>query len=59
MQYPPLWRDYFELCKPRVVALMTLTAVVAMFLAAPPGEFSWRIWFSAPSVLLWRHVPAG
>ncbi len=43
MQYPHLWRDYFELCKPRVVALMTLTAVVAMFLAAPPGELSWRI----------------
>ena len=43
MQYPHLWRDYFELCKPRVVALMTLTAIVAMFLAAPPGELSWRI----------------
>ena len=43
MQHPHLWRDYFELCKPRVVALMTLTAVVAMFLAAPPGELSWRI----------------
>ncbi len=37
------WRDYYELCKPRVVALMTLTAVVAMFLAAPPGELSWPI----------------
>jgi len=36
-------RDYFELCKPRVVALMTLTAIVGMFLAAPPGELSWRI----------------
>ncbi len=43
MQYPHLWRDYFELCKPRVVALMTLTAVVAMFSPAPPGELSWRI----------------
>jgi protoheme IX farnesyltransferase len=42
-----LWRDYFELCKPRVVALMTLTAVVAMFLAAPPGELSLRILFYA------------
>jgi heme o synthase len=38
-----LLRDYIELCKPRVVALMTLTAIVAMFLAAPPGELSWRI----------------
>lgn len=29
------WRDYFELCKPRVVALMLLTALVGMFLACP------------------------
>ena len=36
-------RDYLELCKIRVVALMTLTAIVAMFLAAPPGELSWKI----------------
>ena len=27
------WRDYLELCKPRVVAVMLLTAVVGMFLA--------------------------
>ncbi len=43
MQNLILWRDYVELCKPRVVALMTLTAVVAMFLAAPPGELSWQV----------------
>ncbi|MBS0349849.1 MAG: protoheme IX farnesyltransferase [Proteobacteria bacterium] len=36
-------RDYLELCKPRVVALMALTAIVAMFLAAPPGELPWKI----------------
>lgn len=29
------WRDYVELCKPRVVALMLLTVVVGMYLAAP------------------------
>jgi len=29
------WRDYLELCKPRVVAVMLLTAVVGMFLATP------------------------
>ena len=29
------WRDYIELCKPRVVLLMLLTVVVGMFLAAP------------------------
>jgi protoheme IX farnesyltransferase len=29
------WRDYFELGKPRVVALIVFTAVVGMFLAVP------------------------
>ncbi len=29
------WRDYLELCKPRVVLLMLLTALVGMFLATP------------------------
>lgn len=29
------WRDYVELCKPRVVLLMLLTVVVGMYLATP------------------------
>ncbi|MBR9912613.1 MAG: protoheme IX farnesyltransferase [Gammaproteobacteria bacterium] len=29
------WRDYLELCKPRVVALMILTSVIGMLLAQP------------------------
>lgn len=29
------WRDYLELCKPKVVALIVFTAVVGMFLATP------------------------
>ncbi len=29
------WRDYFELCKPRVVALMLLTSVIGMLLSVP------------------------
>jgi len=29
------WRDYLEMCKPRVVALMLLTVVVGMYLAVP------------------------
>ncbi|CEK11439.1 heme o synthase [Legionella hackeliae] len=29
------WRDYIELCKPRVVALMLLTVIVGMYLASP------------------------
>lgn len=37
----PLWRDYLELCKPRVVLLMLLCAVVGMFLATP-GAVAWQ-----------------
>ena len=29
----PVWRDYWELTKPRVVALMLLTSVIGMFMA--------------------------
>ena len=29
------WRDYLDLCKPRVVALIMFTAIVGMFLAVP------------------------
>lgn len=29
------WRDYYELCKPRVVALLVFTAIIGMFLATP------------------------
>lgn len=32
---PLAWRDYLELCKPKVVALMLLTVVVGMYLAVP------------------------
>ena len=32
--FTPLWRDYFELTKPRVVALMLLCALVGMLLAS-------------------------
>ncbi len=30
-----IWRDYLELCKPNVVALMLLTTLVGMFLSVP------------------------
>jgi len=36
------WRDYYELCKPKVVALIVFTAVVGMFLATP-GMVPWDI----------------
>ncbi|HET8552407.1 MAG TPA: heme o synthase [Gammaproteobacteria bacterium] len=35
------WRDYLELCKPRVVSLIVFTAMVGMFLAVP-GMVPWR-----------------
>lgn len=38
-----LWKDYLELCKPRVVLLMLLTAIIGMLLAWPPGMISWDI----------------
>jgi protoheme IX farnesyltransferase len=42
------WRDYLELCKPRVVLLMMLTALVGMCLATP-GMVPW-------SALLWGNL---
>ena len=36
------WRDYLELCKPRVVLLMLLTAWVGMLLASPADVFPWH-----------------
>ena len=29
------WRDYLEMCKPKVVALLLLTAIIGMYLATP------------------------
>lgn len=42
---PVLWRDYWELTKPRVIALMLLTAWIGMLLASPPWEFPWHAFF--------------
>ncbi|MDB6061906.1 MAG: protoheme farnesyltransferase [Verrucomicrobiaceae bacterium] len=36
------WRDYYELCKPRVVLLMLLTSVIGMFMATP-GMVPWQV----------------
>jgi protoheme IX farnesyltransferase len=35
LQKTSSWRDYLELCKPKVVALMILTSVIGMLLATP------------------------
>ena len=48
---PIIWRDYLELCKPRVVALMLLTVVVGMYLATPG-------WVSLP-LLAWYWFMCG
>jgi len=39
------WKAYYELCKPRVVALMLLTAIVGMCLASPG--------FVPANILIW------
>ncbi len=36
------WHDYLELTKPKVVALMLLTAVIGMFMAVP-GMVPWQV----------------
>ena len=36
------WRDYLEMCKPKVVLLMLLCSIVGMFLATP-GMVPWDI----------------
>jgi protoheme IX farnesyltransferase len=35
IQQAPKWREYYELCKPKVVVLIIFTAVVGMLLAVP------------------------
>jgi len=42
------WRDYLELCKPNVVALMILTSVIGMMLASPTFPH-WKI-------MLWGNL---
>jgi heme o synthase len=39
------WRDYFILCKPRVVLLMLFTAWIGMYLASE-GTIAFGLWFS-------------
>ncbi len=45
------WRDFLELCKPKVVLLMLITAVVGMHLASPG--------FVSPLVLFWGTLGIG
>ena len=38
----PTWRDFLEMCKPRVVLLMLLCTMVGMFLATT-GMVAWNV----------------
>jgi protoheme IX farnesyltransferase len=51
----PDWRDYLELCKPRVVLLMLLTSLVGMYLSAP----GWVDLYLLTSALLGIGLCAG
>jgi len=37
---PANWKNYFDLCKPRVIVLLLITAMVGVVLASPVGELS-------------------
>jgi protoheme IX farnesyltransferase len=58
-----IWRDYYELTKPRVVILIIFTAVVGMFLAVPGlpdiaalGFGTLGIGMAASSAAVFNHV---
>jgi heme o synthase len=60
---PPAWRCYFELTKPKIVALVTFTALVGALLARPclppPGVLAWAmlgIALSAQCAAALNHV---
>ena len=44
IQQRPQWREYHELCKPRVVLLILFTALVGMFLSTD-GLVPFNAWF--------------
>ncbi|MEL7184914.1 MAG: heme o synthase [Pseudomonadota bacterium] len=59
----PIWRDYYELTKPRVVMLIVFTAIVGMFVAVPgwPGAVplvfgSLGIFLASSSAAVYNHV---
>ena len=61
----PLWRQYWAVTKPRIVALIVFTAVIGMLLAIRPGdEWPWSrllagsigIWMAAASAAAINHL---
>lgn len=41
------WHDYYDLCKPRVIALLLLTAIVGFVLASPPYDINMPLLLAA------------
>ena len=52
MQAIVQWRDYLELCKPKVVALMVFTAIVGMLLADPANVDLLTLFFATVGIAL-------
>ncbi len=59
----PIWRDYYELTKPRVVMLIVFTAIVGMFVSVPgwPGVMpliagTLGIGLASSSAAVYNHV---
>lgn len=52
MQAIGQWRDYLELCKPKVVALMVFTAIVGMLLADPANVDLLRLFYATVGIAL-------
>ena len=57
------WSQFYALTKPRVVALMLVTAIVGMLLASPPGALPWHSLFFGTTGIAFAAaaaaVPAG
>jgi len=56
-------QNYFELCKPRIVAMLVFTAIIGMFLASPDmvplNILFWAstgIWLAAASAAVINHI---
>lgn len=52
MQAIVQWRDYLELCKPKVVALMVFTAIVGMLLADPANVDLLTLFYATVGIAL-------
>ncbi len=58
MTQAPSWRDYWEVTKPRVVALMTFTALIGMVLADPLMQVPLKMLYGAVGITLMAAAAA-